>query len=915
MSYIDALHDRERDIIRVVERTPDGKRHIVEYPTNYVFYYADPKGKYRTVFGDPVSRFSSRKRQEFQKELRVMSGKQIYESDVNVVFRCLADNYLDKPAPRLHTAFFDIEVDFDPVKGFSPTSDPFNPVTAISIYMDWLDQLVTLCIPPRSMTAETASEIAGGFDNTFVFETETEMFETFFALIEDADVLTGWNSSGYDIPYMVNRVTRVMSKDDTRKFCLMGELPKSRTYERFGREETTYDLVGRIHMDYLELYKKYNYEQRHSYKLDYIGEMEVGENKTQYEGTLDQLYNRDWRKFLEYNRQDTMLLFKIHDKLKFLDLANQLAHENTVLLPTVMGSVAMIEQAVINEAHSRGLVVQDKTRRSEGNDDEQTAAGAYVATPKRGIHEYIAAVDINSLYPSTIRALNMAPETIIGQLRPTLTDQHIADKKARLAADKRNKTAEDISGPVLWEGLFGSLEYTAVMNQERGTMITIDWERGGHDELSAAEIWRLIFDSNQPWMLSANGTIFTYEREGVIPGLLSRWYSERKQIQAKLKEATSKEEQEFLDKRQLVRKILLNSAYGALLNQHCRFYDLRIGQSTTLNGRQIVKHMSAHLNEQITGEYDHTGASIVYGDTDSCYFSIWPIIKRQVDAGELAWNKERAVEVYDELAENTNASFPEFMERAFHCPRKNGNIIKAGRELVADRGLFITKKRYAVNIYDKEGKRKDTNGKTGQIKAMGLDLKRSDTPKFIQEFLFAVLENVLAGHGRDRIVQQVTDFKRQLRDMDSWLKGSPKSVNNLTMYAQKADAAVHKMNNKLFKAGTDRGDANMPGHVRASLNWNYLRKLHGDNYSQQIVDGMRIVVCKLRDNPLGMTSVAYPTDELRLPQWFTELPFDDAEMERVLVDEKIDNLLSVLDWDMRKATDINTTVNDLFVFG
>ena len=915
MSYIDALHDRERDIIRVVERTPDGKRHIVEYPTNYVFYYADAKGKYRTVFGDPVSRFSSRKRQEFQKELRVMSGKQIYESDVNVVFRCLADNYLDKPAPRLHTAFFDIEVDFDPVKGFSPTSDPFNPVTAISIYMDWLDQLVTLCIPPRSMTPETASEIAGGFDNTFVFETETEMFETFFALIEDADVLTGWNSSGYDIPYMVNRVTRVMSKDDTRKFCLMGELPKSRTYERFGREETTYDLVGRIHMDYLELYKKYNYEQRHSYKLDYIGEMEVGENKTQYEGTLDQLYNRDWRKFLEYNRQDTMLLFKIHDKLKFLDLANQLAHENTVLLPTVMGSVAMIEQAVINEAHSRGLVVQDKTRRSEGNDDEQTAAGAYVATPKRGIHEYIAAVDINSLYPSTIRALNMAPETIIGQLRPTLTDQHIADKKARLAADKRNKTAEDISGPVLWEGLFGSLEYTAVMNQERGTMITIDWERGGHDELSAAEIWRLIFDSNQPWMLSANGTIFTYEREGVIPGLLSRWYSERKQIQAKLKEATSKEEQEFLDKRQLVRKILLNSAYGALLNQHCRFYDLRIGQSTTLNGRQIVKHMSAHLNEQITGEYDHTGASIVYGDTDSCYFSIWPIIKRQVDAGELAWNKERAVEVYDELAENTNASFPEFMERAFHCPRKNGSIIKAGRELVADRGLFITKKRYAVNIYDKEGKRKDTNGKTGQIKAMGLDLKRSDTPKFIQEFLFAVLENVLAGHGRDRIIQQVTDFKRQLRDMDSWLKGSPKSVNNLTMYAQKADAAVHKMNNKLFRAGTDRGDANMPGHVRASLNWNYLRKLHGDNYSQQIVDGMRIVVCKLRDNPLGMTSVAYPTDELRLPQWFTELPFDDAEMERVLVDEKIDNLLGVLDWDMRKATDINTTVNDLFVFG
>jgi hypothetical protein len=211
----------------------------------------------------------------------------------------------------------------------------------------------------------------------------------------------------------------------------------------------------------------------------------------------------------------------------------------------------------------------------------------------------------------------MAPETIIGQIRPTLTEKFHADKKDRLSADKKNKTAEDITGPVLWEGLFGTLEYTAVMNRERGTILTVDWERGGSDEASAAEIWRMIFDSNQPWMLSANGTIFTYEFEGVIPGLLTRWYSERKQVQAKLKEAKTKEEQDFLDKRQLVRKILLNSAYGALLNQHCRFFDFRIGQSTTLSGRQIVKHMSGHLNQNITGKYDHTGEAIVYGDTDS----------------------------------------------------------------------------------------------------------------------------------------------------------------------------------------------------------------------------------------------------------------------------------------------------------
>jgi hypothetical protein len=191
------------------------------------------------------------------------------------------------------------------------------------------------------------------------------------------------------------------------------------------------------------------------------------------------------------------------------------------------------------------------------------------------------------------------------------------DKGQRLAREKkRHKDGDDdVTGSVLWEGLFGSLEYTAIMNQERGTMLILDYADGNTVEMSAAEIWKLLFDSHKPYMISANGTIFTYEKEGVIPGLLSRWYSDRKLMQKKLKESTTNGDREYWDKRQLVRKILLNSAYGALLNEHCRFYDKRIGQSVTLCGRQIVKHMSSHINEVITGEYDHTGQGIVYGDS------------------------------------------------------------------------------------------------------------------------------------------------------------------------------------------------------------------------------------------------------------------------------------------------------------
>ena len=901
MSYVDAIHSRDEDRIYVVERDQNGKRQYKEYPTNYVLYYPDHKGKYRSIYGDPVNRFSTRKRQEFEKERRIHSGKTLFESDVPVVFRCLSENYLKADVPKLHTCFFDIEVDFDPEKGFSPTSDPFNPVTAISLYLDWQDTLVTLVIAPKHMSPETAQEICNDFENCMLFTNEKDMFDVFFQLIEDADVMTGWNSEGYDIPYMVNRVTRVMSKDDTRKFCLMGQLPKAREYERFGKSETTYDLVGRIHMDYLQLYKKYNYESRHSYKLDAIGEMEVGENKTQYEGTLDQLYNKDFKKFIEYNRQDTMLVYKIHNKLKFLELANQLAHENTVLIPTVMGSVAMIEMAIFNEAHERGLVVPDKKRKNENAEETQPAAGAFVATPKRGMHEYVGAVDINSLYPSVIRALNMAGETIIGQVRQTLTDKYMLDKGKQLASLKKRfkEGDDDVTGAILWENLFGVLEYTSIMNQERGTMLTIDYEDGRSIEYSAAEIWKMIFDSNRPWMLSANGTIFTYEKEGVVPGLLSRWYSDRKTMQKKLKEATTQEDREYWDKRQLVRKILLNSAYGALLNEHCRFYDKRIGQSVTLSGRQIVRHMMSHINETIAGEYSHEGEAIVYGDTDSCYFTAYPILNSQIANGELEWNKETCIGLYDSIADQANESFPAFMERAFHAPRKNGAIIKAGRELIGDRAIFITKKRYAINIFDKEGKRKDTNGKNGDIKAMGLDLKRADTPKYIQEFLMDVLTKVLAGAQRDTVIEMVKEFKTKLSEQDSWTKGSPKSVNNLTKHTIEFE--------KTGKCGV--------GHARAAINWNYLRRVYGDNYSQKIIDGMKIVVCKLKDNALGFTSIAYPVDELRLPSWFKELPFDDLLMESTLVDEKIDNLLGVLNWDIRSNTDVNSTFDDLFTFG
>jgi len=888
MSYIDGYFDRNSDIIRVVERQ-NKERVFKEYPIKYTFYHEDPGGKFKSTTGKPLSRIVSKNSKDFHKELAINRNKTLFESDINPIFQCLSENYLNQDAPDLNIAFFDIETDYDPERGFSQPSDPFMPITAITVSLQWLGTMVTFAIPPKTMGIEEAKETTKGIDNVYLYKDEADMIKAFLDIIEDADVISGWNSEGYDLPYIINRIKKVMSKDDTRRLCLWKQMPKKRTFERYGREQETYDLVGRVHLDSLELYRKYTYEERHSYRLDAIGDHEIGETKTVYEGSLDQLYNQDFRTFIEYNRQDVALLDKLDRKLRFIALSNELAHSNTVLLQTTMGAVAVTEQAIINEAHRRGVQVPNRPKR---DDNSTSAAGAYVAYPKKGLHKWIGSMDINSLYPSVIRALNMAPECVMGQLRPTYTDEYIDEQM----------TLQKKSFAGAWENHFGSLEYDAVMEKRKDISINVDWEDGKVDIMSGAEIYKMIFDSNNPMMISANGTIFTSEFEGVIPGLLKRWYSERKDMQSmlkKAKEAKNEAEMEFWDKRQLVKKINLNSLYGAILNPGCRFFDKRIGQSTTLSGRQISKHMASKINEVITGEYNHVGKAMIYGDTDSAYFSAYEVLKKEIDAGQIPWTKESVVKLYDQVAGEVNNSFKKFMGQAFHCLKSRAEVIQAGRESVATSGLFITKKRYAILIYDLEGFRADQDGKAGKIKAMGLDLKRSDTPVYIQNFLSELLLMVLSDNTEEQVLDKITQFRNEFKTRPGWEKGSPRRANNIGEYSKK-EARL--------------GKANMPGHVRASINWNTLKRMNSDKYSQEIMDGMKVIVCKLKKNPLDFTSVAYPVDELRIPEWFKELPFDDATMESTVIDNKLGNLLGVLGWDI-KSTESNNTFNNLFDFG
>lgn len=974
--YVDAMYRSRENCVDVVERR-DGQRRFVTWPAIYEFYVPSAQGSYRSIFGQPLAKITAQSEKEFKALKRNHSNH--FEGDLKPVHRVLEHHYLGQDAPGLHVAFFDIETDFDAQNGYSQPEQAANPITSIAVYLQWLKQVVCLAVPPPTLDLSQAEAIGNKVGNVLIYQTEREMLDAFLYLIEDADVLSGWNSEGYDIPYVVNRIHQIMGRNESRRLCLWNQMPRARRYERGGREQQTYDLIGRVHLDYLQLYKKFTYEERHSYSLNSIAAAELNSQKVEFEGTLDQLYREHFEKFLQYNIQDTMLLEQLDQKLQYIDLASTIAHSNTVPIQASLGAVAVTEQAIINQAHSLGLKVPSRdydyntahTNYDQGFEDlESRAAGGWVQHPKRGISRWVGSSDLNSLYPSVIRAFNMSPETMVGQIRTTSTDSAI---QAWMSQSGRQPSLAE-----WWNDRFNVLEMEHFYQNNNCELLTVDLADGGSIQVTGAELRKLVFEANS-WCITANGTIFRTDQKGVVPQLLENWYTGRKKQQAikrdyellengiewkggsvtewpdldqsvanwsqmdqafssntlnKLMADHSTGDQDlarymiqhqlvvknnkvyhqnasqlkailaFWDKRQLVTKILLNSAYGGLLNVGCRFYDKRIGQSTTLSGRSITKHMTAKTNELIDGVYDHEGRAVVAGDTDSVYFSAYPTLRDEIEKGEIEWNRDSVIALYDEIAKQVSNTFPEFLLETFNVPISAGQVVKSGREVVGETSIFITKKRYAILVYDEEGNRRDQNGNVGKLKITGLDIRRSDTPVIVQDFLRDLLLITLTTVDESKVIDHIRQFKKSFANLHPWQMGSPKAVNNLSNY-----------HNKLItsKARAQRPPT-IPGHVMASINWNSLRERHGDHVSQPILDGQKIVVCQLKPNDYGFSSIAYPTDQDRLPQWFLELPFDKNGMTQTILDKKIQNLLGVLNWDLSRANAQQEHLESLFDF-
>ena len=919
--FVSSYHDRQRGVIQVWERDEQGKRHYRKHKVSdyYYFYTEDKLGNYESLTGQKLKKVVCQSFDDFKDEIASIKGREgrVYESDFYPLEKCMMDVYFGQPTPKLVVGFIDIEVDYQP--GIFPRPvNPYAPINAITIYRTDIESYFTLTVPSEEYkgTVETANADLNLDSSYSFYSNERELLTAFIDFIDDVDVLSGWNSDFFDMPYIAKRMELLWGEAGLKKLALeYGPLPYWGERERFKgskEKEIVVELVSRVHLDYMRLFKKFNLEGRQSHTLAAIMDDELEIPKLHYPGTLYQLYRNDLKHFCEYNRRDVEGIVKLDEKFHYIELANKMVHEATVNFSSIFGSVQLIDTAITNFAHSvRHQIVSDRQHLQK-----EEVEGALVLTPRIGLHKWIASCDINSLYPSVYRSLNLSPEKIVGQLMEYEAGWHAV----YLA---RKNPGNDL-----------------YMQKE----ITLRFEGAGSDDdlkVTVEELIEILVARNLA--ISAYGTILDQGNgEGLLPAVLSYWFKGRKELQAKKKDhgkkadailkangsnkedpafKEEKKQEEYYDMLQGVRKVLLNSSYGATLNEWCRFHDPRLGASTTGCGRQIstfminniakgligdnsptivkeVKHTIKKGVEKIENEYTIAcppNLGPIYGDTDSCYFVM----------DDLVSDLDSAVACADAIVDQINEAFPAFMKEAFMCQPDFSDLIRANREIVAWSGILRAKKKYMMYVADLEGRKIDRDDPKA-LKTMGSDIKLSSTPEAIRELLKDVTMSILKGVEKPVIDDKIMVFRRNLHnnpDINPLEYATVSSVKTLEASYFKWERIEH--------AGM--GKVKLHSNARATINHNHYIKTIGEKETQPINDGQKIKIVWLKDNELGFTNIAFSSETDELPPWFLKAFEIDVKLtELKLIDQKIKNIFDPCGWSV--PTEHTVVVGKLLEF-
>jgi DNA polymerase elongation subunit (family B) len=643
------------------------------------------------------------------------------------------------------------------------------------------------------------------------------------------DVITGWNVQLFDIPYIAGRISGILDEKYTRLLSPWRLISRREIYIK-GRKQIAYDLPGIATLDYLELYKKFTYTNQESYRLDHICSVELGEKKLDHSeyDTFKEFYEKDWEKFIRYNIHDVRLVDQLDDKMKLIELAFTMAYDAKVNYEDVFSQVRMWDNYIYVELLKRKVAIPPKKEAIK----DAKYAGAYVKEPKPGFYDWVVSFDLNSLYPHLIMQYNISPETLQHTRHPSVTVDKILDKQV------------DIDGQ---------------------------------------------------FAVCANGAQYRKDKHGFLPQMMQKMYDERVIFKKKMLEAKQQYEKtptvELMkeiarcNNIQMAKKISLNSAYGAIGNQHFRYYKLANAEAITLSGQVSIRWIENKMNDYLNKLLQSEGVDyVIASDTDSIYLNLGPLVDKFLS--HKSGDKATIVGLLDKICQEKLEPFIErsYEELATYVSAYDQKM-SMKRENIADRGIWTAKKRYILNVWDSEGVRY----KEPKMKIMGLETARSSTPAYFRDKLYEAFK-IIISKTNDDLIDFIEKIKQDTKNQHYSDVAFPRGVNGLDKYRNRST---------IYSKGT-------PIHVRGALLYNhYLKKHKIAHKHQNIQEGEKIKFIYLAvPNPIMEDCISFFGE---IPKEFGIEKYVDyrKQFEKSFL-KPLENVLECIGWTSKKVITIGS---------
>ena len=766
----------------------------VEYnPTIYTT--AQAPTKFTDIHGGflaPVMPGGIRETRDFIKQYKDVSGFPIF-GNTRFEYEFIAESYpndIDWDISHVRTANIDIEVGSE--NGFPEPEDANEPVTAITYKID--NKVYVFACGNYVCTQENVTY--------YKCMNELDLLRQFIQhwSMDYPDIMTGWNIKLFDIPYLVNRITKLLGEDEARRLSPWGIIQDREVNFGMGRKFKTYIWFGISALDYIDMYQRYapDGKSQDSYKLDSIAHVELGERKLSYEeyGNLNNLYKENFQMFIDYNIKDVELVERIDDKLKLIELVLTLAYDSKTNYEDAFTQVRMWDVLITNFLRKQNIIVSPNTNHSK----LEAYEGAYVKEPLLGMHNWVASFDLNSLYPHLIMQYNISPDTLIEP------KDYSEDMSLLLA-----------NNPVDVESLLYSyVDFGDVLAKNNVT-------------------------------ITPNSQFFRKDKQGFLPKMMEEMYNDRtvykkKSIAAKkeLEVETDSRKRFEIEKRiarynnlQLAKKVCLNSAYGALGNEWFRFFDIRQALAITTGGQLSIRWIERKLNDYINKLLKAEGDDYVIAvDTDSVYLVLDKLIRKTILEDKPDATIEQVITFMDKVCENKIQPFIDksYQELATYV-NAFAQKMQMKREALADKAIWTAKKRYILNVYNNEG----VQYAKPKIKVMGLEVKKSSTPAACRTKLEEAIEIIMNGD-EQQMIDFIVKFREEFKTLPESEIAFPRGVNGLTKY-KNTDRSIKRV----YADKT-------PIHVRGSLIYNDLiTKMKLNKVYPLIKEGEKIKFIYLRE--------------------------------------------------------------------